>query len=261
LEKLHQGFRETTVRLEREVHEHNLTEKELRSNQERLRALSSEMMMTEEKERRHIAAELHDRIGQALAVLRMQMEMLLKQAPVDREHAGKIRDLIEIIIQDSRTLIFEISPPVLYELGLGPAIEWLAEEIMEHHGIYIETEDRLRDAIEDSTRALIFRSVRELLHNTLKHAEADRARVRLEQAGDDIRIIVEDNGVGFTPDEIRQGEGGKKGFGLFSIQERFRQLGGRLDIAAGVHGGALVTLCMPLAVARGELHKNQAEES
>jgi signal transduction histidine kinase len=219
------------------------------------------MVMTEERERRRIAGELHDRIGQALAVLRMQVEPLLKQASDEQENVGKIRTLIENIIQDSRTLIFEISPPVLYELGLGPAIEWLAEEIMEQHDIHIETEDRLETTIEDSIRALIFRSVRELLYNILKHAEADRAWVKLEQTGDDVRIVVEDNGVGFNPDEIRQDEGGNNGFGLFSIQERFRQLGGRLDIAAGAKGGALITLCIPLPFARGGVFDNQVEES
>jgi signal transduction histidine kinase len=261
LEKLHLGYRETNDRLENEAHERRLTEKELRVNQERLRALTSEMVMTEERERRHIAAELHDRIGQALAVLRIHVEVLLKEVPVDPENTGKVKDLIEDIIQESRTLIFEISPPVLYELGLGAALEWLADEMMEHHDIRIETEDRLKATIDDSIRALIFRSVRELLHNILKHAEADRAWIRLEQAEDDLRIVVEDNGVGFTPDESRQGEKISNGFGLFSIQERFRQLGGQISITTGARGGALITLCMPLATARKNFLDNPVEGS
>jgi signal transduction histidine kinase len=251
LEKVHQGYREANVRLEHEVRERSLTEKELRLNQERLRALSSELVMAEERERRRIAVELHDRIGQALAVLRLQVELLLGQAPADPENAGKIRVLIEDIIHDSRTLIFEISPPVLYELGLGPAIEWLAEEIMAYHDIRIEVQDRLDAPLEDNVRAMIFRSVRELLYNVVKHAEADRARVRLGQAGNDIRIVVEDNGIGFTPEKNHKDERNNRGFGLFSIQERFHQLGGRLDIAAGDRGGTMITLCTPLALSKG----------
>lgn len=253
LQQVHQGFRETNVQLAHEVREHRITENELLINQKRLRALSSEQVKIEERERRRLAVELHDRIGQGLAVLQMQIELLLKQVPSHPENAGTIRALIENIIHESRSLIFEISPPVLYELGLGPAIEWLAEEIMAHHDISIEARNNLKTPLEDSIRALVFRSVRELLFNVVKHAEADHAWVKVEQTGGDLRIEVRDNGVGFNPGKEVLSEKGATGFGLFSIQERFQQLGGKLDIIPGDEGGTVATLTLALTLSMGVL--------
>lgn len=253
LQEVHQGFRETNVQLEHEVREHKITEKELRLNQERLRALSSEQVKIEERERRRLAVELHDRIGQGLAVLQMQIEILLKQVSSHPENANTIRTLIESIIHDSRSLIFEISPPVLYELGLGPAIEWLAEEIMAHHDISIEVQGNLETPLEDSIRALVFRSVRELIFNVIKHAEADHAWVRVEETGGNLRIEVRDNGVGFNSEEDALSKKDTTGFGLFSIQERFRQLGGRLDIMPGDKGGTVAALTLALTLSKGNL--------
>jgi signal transduction histidine kinase len=191
----------------------------------------------------------------------MQVELLLRQVSVDEENAGKVRVLIEKIINDSRTLIFEISPPVLYELGLGSAIEWLAEEIMEHHDIHIEVEDRLEATIEDSIRALIFRSVRELIYNVVKHAEADRAWVGLYHDKSDLKIVIKDNGVGYSPEKDTRTPKSFSGYGLFSIEQRFRQLGGNLEIGPGDDGGTVVTLSLPLALSKGILFEKQVEEA
>jgi signal transduction histidine kinase len=246
LQEVNHGFRESNILLAHEVGRHRKTGHELQVNQERLRALSSELVMIEERERRRLALDLHDRIGQALAVLRMQIELLLNQPVTIPENAEKIRTLIEQIIHDSRSLTFELSPPVLYELGLGAAIEWLADDIMQHNDIHIEVEDRLEVFFEDSVRAMLFRSIRELLYNVVKHAGAEHVWVRLYQTGGKIRLVVEDNGKGFNWEKHGRDLKNNTGFGLFSIQERSRQLGGDFDIRSREKGGCVVTLSLLL---------------
>lgn len=244
LQAVNREYRETNALLGYEVLKHQKTAKELQVNQERLRALSSELVMTEERERRRLAVDLHDRIGQVLAALRMQIELLMGRSAYPPENAGQIRMLIETLVHDSRSLTFELSPPILYELGLGPAVEWLADEIMEHEEIRVEVEDRLESSFEDSIRAMLFRSIRELLYNVVKHARADQAWVRLSQSGNELRIVVVDNGTGFNWKKGAVELKNSTGFGLFSIQERFRQLGGTFDIRPGEKSGSVVTLSL-----------------
>ncbi len=243
LKGIHDGLKASNLQLAHEVREHSLTEK-------KLRALSSEIVETEERERRHIAEELHDRIGQALAVLQMQLEMLFQYGTVSQGiesgKAAKISAAIENIIQDSRSLTFEISPPVLYELGLGPAIEWLAEQMSERYNLEVEVRDRLSVSLDDGTRALVFRSVRELLYNVIRHARAASAWISLEQTTVELRFTVRDDGIGFRPETDVLSESDPSGFGLFSIQERFFQSGGKMEIESPSTGGTIVTLSLPL---------------
>jgi signal transduction histidine kinase len=250
LSSVHQGLWDSNRLLAHEIQERRLFSERLSLNQERLRALSSELVMSEDRERRRIATELHDGIGQDLAMLHLQVELLLQQGNgtpnTVTEKLEAIRGAIEKIIHDSRSLTFEISPPVLYELGLGPAIEWLAEEISERHGIQVDVLDYASVHLDDSMRALIFRSVRELLYNVVKHARASRVRVTLEQEDENLNIGVEDDGLGFS---MEDGAGrAATGLGLFSIQERFIQLGGKIDIGSGEKTGARVTLYLPLGI-------------
>jgi signal transduction histidine kinase len=254
LQNVHEGLRESNRELEIEIIEHEHATHQLQQHQERLRDLSSELVVAEERERRHLAMELHDRIGQALAVLQMKIELLLQKCspgPVENE-GRKIITAVESIIQDSRSLTFEISPPVLHELGLGPALEWLAEEMSGHSSIHMEVTDRMPISLEEGARTLVFRAVRELLHNVVKHSRARNAWVTLEQIEGDLRVTVRDDGVGFPG---WHGEMGKQshGFGLFSIRERFLSLGGMLQMESTVEGGALVTLSLPLQPKAGKI--------
>lgn len=244
LKGVHDGLKASNLQLAHEARERALIET-------KLRALSSEMVKTEERERRRIAIELHDRIGQALAVLQMQLELLFQQnavtSGVEPGKAAKIRSSIESIIQDSRSLTFEISPPVLYELGLGPAIEWLAEEISQRYDLKVEVRDRLSVTLDDSMRVLVFRSIRELLYNVAKHARAESVWIHLEQTPLDLKCIVKDDGIGFRLEANALSESDSAGFGLFSIRERFFQFGGKMDIESPRAGGTVVTLSLPLA--------------
>ncbi len=157
--------------------------------------------------------------------------------------------LIDQTITDTRTLTFELSPPVLYDLGLEAALDWLAEQTYNQHGIVVDFTDDMRSKpIEESLRILLFQAVRELMFNIVKHARATRAGIAISREKNWIRIVIEDNGIGFTASEadrrIKKG-----GFGLFSIRERLMHQGGRLEIASSPAAGSRVTLMSPMTPA------------
>ena len=238
--------------LQLEVEVRKKKEQELLGYQERLRHLSSELLQTEERERRRIATEIHDRIGQALAVSKIQLGAL--QAEVDSQDLKtKIQDIRELLsqtIRDTRTLTFELSPPVLYELGLQAALEWLAEIIRKQNGLKVDVagddSDRELDA---EKRVLLFRTCRELLFNVVKHAGARHARVSLRGDSAAIMIKISDDGTGFDPDLFQSGyDPFERGFGLFSIREQLEHHGGMFEVDSGPDHGSEVTIVMPLAM-------------
>jgi len=229
--------------------EHRLADKKLLIYQEQLRSLSSELLLTEERERRRIATDLHDRIGQTLAITKIRLGGLRElAAPCGfAEELDTIRGLIEQTIQDTRSLTFEISPPVLYDLGLEAATEWLIEELQKKHDIRIVFECDHSSRITDSAfRVLLFRAMRELLFNMIKHSRAENAKVSICSDKHDIRIDIEDNGIGFNISEDTSLIKMNKGFGLFSIQERLSHLGGCLEIKSEPGRGTRASLIAPL---------------
>ena len=234
--------------LNREIEERIRSENKLLEQQEKLRSLSSELLLTEERERRRIATEVHDRIGQTLAVARIKLGEV-QQALASNEAAktlDEIRQYIEQTIQDTRSLTFELSPPVLYELGLEAALAWLATQIREKHHIRINVKDDGQSKpLEVSCRVVLFQATRELLFNVVKHARAQSAEVSIEKDNDTIRIKVEDDGVGFDTAELEATESGSTGFGLFSIRERLNPLGGNLEIKSEPGAGSRFTIALP----------------
>ena len=233
-----------------EIEERKKNEQELLGYQQRLRHLSSELLQTEERERRRIAIEIHDQIGQALAVNKIQLGAL--QAEVDSQDLKtkieNIRGLLSQTIRDTRTLTFELSPPVLYELGLQAALEWLAEIVRKQNGLKVDVagdgSDRELDA---EKRVLLFRTCRELLFNVVKHAGATSARVSLRGDGAAIMVKISDDGTGFDPDLLQSGyDPFESGFGLFSIREQLEHRGGTFEVDSGPGCGSAVTIVMPL---------------
>lgn len=226
------------------------TEEQLTRYQERLRALASELSLAEERERHRIATELHDRIGQALTFAGIRLGELEAAAGTTdlAKNLNDLRSLIRDTIQDTRTLIFEISPPILYELGLEPALDWLAEQTYEKHGITVELEsDAHPKPLGPDLRVLLFQSARELLFNVVKHASATCARIILNREGDQLHLTIEDDGVGFDVGKLSSREAKNGGFGLFSIRNRLELLGGRMEIESTPGRGTHITLVAPLA--------------
>jgi PAS domain S-box-containing protein len=225
-------------------------QKRLLDYQKRLRDLTSEMSLTEERERRRIAGELHDQVTQNLVLFKINLGQL-REKDLPR---GLVKSVDEIykhldqIIQDMRFLIFDLGSPTLYELGLETAVrEYLNEEIQQKHGIKTEFEDDAQHKPLDSDIcALLYRAVRELLINVVKHAQAQWVKVSVYKNNDNICINVADDGVGFNPPSEGFGSSRAVGFGLFSIRERLSYIGGSFDIESKPGEGTRVTLVAPM---------------
>ncbi len=224
-------------------------EDELRAHQRRLRSLASQLSLAEEQERRRIASDLHDSVGQLLAIAGMRLGVL-QQKPYSADFGRRLQDINKLIEQASRTmqsLIFELSPPALYELGLAAAVELLAEQMREQHGLEVAVRaDGGKAPMTNDVRSLLFKAVRELLMNVVKHAKATRAEVRISKGRDGVLIEVADNGVGFDVEQLDARRDRVGGFGLFSIRERLEHLGGSVNIESALGKGTVVTAALPL---------------
>lgn len=225
-------------------------EGQLTEVQDRLRALTSQLCLAEERERRRIAVFLHDNIGQKLAITAIKLGQLREAAgdqPAVLAALDEVRQLFRQIIQDTKSLTFKISSPILYELGLEAALEWLTEELQDQQGLITFFEDDAQSKpLAEEVRVLLFQAVSELLLNVVKHAKARQVQVTIRRDDNQVVISVHDDGVGFDVAAMRSRWGRKDfGFGLFSIRERLRAFGGAMDIRSD-YTGTTVTLAAPL---------------
>jgi len=224
-------------------------EETLRVQRMQLRSLAVELTLTEERQRRALAADLHDRVGQSLAMARIKLEQEYQAGASSRkEPLKKVLKLLEGAIRDIRMLIFEISPQTLYELGLPTALIELTEQFQKEFGLRIQmTDDGASKSLAGPAQIILYRATRELLSNTVKHARAEHVRIVSKRVGDKIRIEVHDDGVGFNPNEYEKGSTGIKSYGLFSLRERIAYLNGTCEIDSRPGKGTSVTLSLPLA--------------
>ena len=243
------GKPQFAIALFEDITERRESEEKIRTYQEQLQSLASELSLTEERERRRLATVLHDHIAQLLVVAKGKFEKI-QESTLYRSVAKpmeEIRRLIEESIRYTRSLVFELSPPILYELGFEPAMEWLAEHMEQQYGLAVAVEDDDNaKPLDNEARVLLFRAVRELLFNVLKHSQASGARVCMRRVGDHLEVIVEDNGVGFAPGKSAGLSGKIEGFGLFSIRERLNYFGGRMEIESTPGEVTRVILTLPL---------------
>ncbi|HPS55942.1 MAG TPA: ABC transporter substrate binding protein [Sedimentisphaerales bacterium] len=257
-EELEKRVLERTSQLA-EVNESLLNEIEIRkkaeemllSSQSRLRSLASELSLAEERLRHKIATDVHDNIGQNLAMSKIRLEELRKNLGVG-ELSEKVRELLELISQTisvTRSLTFDISPPVLYELGFEPAMEWLVRNARKSHGFDAEFESDGKDKpIDNNIRVLLFQAVRELLVNVAKHAKASMVTVISTREDNHIKVRVIDDGIGFDFERVRRKADDFIGFGLFSIRERLGFVGGSIEIDSKKGEGTKVILRAPLII-------------
>lgn len=221
---------------------------ELRKSREQLRLLAGEVARAEERERRRIAAGIHDRISQNLAMAKISLGRLsLDASPAQKPAIEQISSLLSQVIRESRSLTFELAPPVLYELGLVPALEWLAEETQRQHGLTVRVETSGKPPeLPDDLRGLVFQAARELLTNTIKHARATQAKLTVLSDAHALRVIVSDDGSGFPNGQADSDEGRRGGFGLFNIRTRIEQIGGALQVLSTPGAGTRSTIVIPV---------------
>ncbi|MBS1113820.1 MAG: histidine kinase [Nitrospirae bacterium] len=245
-----------------DITEQKKAEEKIQSYQKQLRSLASDLSLAEEQERRRIATMLHDHIGQILAISKIKLGALLQSAAHDGflEPLEEVREHVEQAIQFTRSLTFELSPPILYDLGLESALEWLTEQIKEQHGISCDFEtDNTLKPVRDEIRIVLFSAVRELLMNVAKHALAKTAKVTIRRVNENIVVHVADNGTGFTVSKMNFYLDENKGFGLFSIRERLRHLGGQMDVRSAKGRGTRVILTAPLAMEKVKIRRTAHE--
>ncbi|MEO8306476.1 MAG: MASE1 domain-containing protein [Pseudomonadota bacterium] len=213
---------------------------------DRLKSYARQIIGAEEKARRSTAVDLHDGIGQTLVGLAMMVEAAHSDPPADvRALLAVIGDRLRDVQEHTRRMISDLSPPGLYDLGLGGALQWLSVYLRSHDGLRVELECRLQEAaIRLEMRVLVFKLVRELLRNVIKHAGVQSARVLVEGDAEQLRVVVSDQGCGFES-QIDM-FGARSGYGLWSIADRVQEVGGQFEVDAGVGRGARFEICLPL---------------
>ena len=223
----------------------------IRSYQRQLRQLTSELCLAEVRERKEIASDLHDHIGQALAYVSQKVTALQGNAIFSgmEEDFAEILSILRQTIQYTRDLTVEISPPVLYELGLPAAIDWLAERAQRRYGLKVVSSQSgsPRDTADD-IRVFMFKAIQELITNVAKHAEAERVEVTTIWHPDTLEVRVTDDGRGFDTTFFTNGASPEGCFGLFSIRERLSYAGGNIEIKSAHGKGTRVSISTPYRI-------------
>jgi PAS domain S-box-containing protein len=234
----------------RDVTQRKGMEDKIRNYQRELYTAATEMSTlesrVEERERYLIAADLHDFVGQNLVFLQLKLGLLLRALsdPAMVRHVEEIREIIGKTIEYTRSLTVELNPPILVEIGFKAAVESLAEAFQKTYGLSIRVKDDGQPIeIESQNRYLLFRCVREILMNVVKHAQADKVEIAMSRSADRIYVTVADNGAGFDMSTM---DGKRTGFGLFTIRERMKRLGGYCEIDSKPGSGTTVILAMPV---------------
>ena len=254
-----------------DIHEHKSAEQQLRQftetleqrvaertarlveHQEQLRAMASDLALTEQRERRRLANELHDYLAQLLVVCKMKARMAEQVVRSTRAEAllEDVIGLLEQSIKYTRSLTAELSPTILYEAGLSPALYWLAEQ-MQRHGIKVQvSEDGSPARLAEDHAVLAFQAVRELLINVARHAHTTSAKLHMGVLpSSELAITVTDEGRGFAASQGLGPEAPGK-FGLFSIRERLEAIGGRLEVDSTPGQGTRARVLLPQAAEGG----------
>ena len=225
---------------------------ELLHTQARLRTMAQTLTLTEQRERKRMAGELHDYLAQLLVLGKMKLSNMDAQIQnIGGPTAAlfqEIDDTFSKALDYTRTLMAQLSPPVLHELGLPTALQWLADQ-MKKARLTVEVRLGTSDLpLPEHQALLLFHSVRELLLNIAKHAETNKATLTLDVADDQLRIAVRDKGKGFNTDSLEPTQPGLH-FGLFSVKERMEELGGWLRVESAEGRGTTVTLGLPFTSA------------
>jgi signal transduction histidine kinase len=222
-----------------------------RNAEEALRKLSGRLLGIQDQERRRIARELHDSLGQYLAALKIALE-LLNTAPAEKTKAllSECTEIVEKSIAETRTLSHLLHPPLLDEAGFASAASWFVTGFSERSGIPVSLElpedlPRLSEAVEIA----LFRVLQESLTNVHRHSQAKTAEIRVEVDAEEIRMEVSDHGRGMPELVLRQlrGDGTKLGVGLAGMRERIHELGGTFDVSSD-QNGTTVRASAPLSI-------------
>ncbi|KEJ92013.1 sensor histidine kinase [Synergistes jonesii] len=220
---------------------------QLKKKEKLLRKLTAGLTLAEEKTRRTIAAKLHDSIGYSMVGMLHSLRTLYEEQR-DAEQKMKVAAVVEKmerLLQETRSFTFDISPPILYEVGLSAALEARCDNLQITHGIKCAFKCEGKETnLDEDTKILLYQMTHELLVNVVKHAEATGVLVIIRWGAKNVQIIVEDDGKGFTPSKNNRKS--NSGMGLFSIRERLRSVNGEMKIVSTPKKGTTVSLVAPI---------------
>jgi signal transduction histidine kinase len=209
-----------------------------------LEQLSARLVAAQETERRSISRELHDEVGQTLGAVLVDAANLANRIPpedaVSHRYLDNIRSLADASVNSIRNIALLLRPSMLDDLGLIPALEWQAREVARRTGVKVKVAaEHVSDSLPDAIRTCIYRVAQEALHNMSRHSKAGSAVVGVKQTAAALELTVEDDGAGFDPALT-------KGLGLLGMEERVKQLGGRLEIRSQPGKGTVLRVTLPL---------------
>lgn len=220
---------------------------ELRRTERALQAALAAATLAEERERRKLASDLHDDAGQLLSLASLKLHAL--EDCHESQRGAQMAELEKLLGEVRRrisSLSFQLSPPLLHDVGLVAAIQWLAESLEASHGLTVNIIEERELELDENMRVTFYRAVRELLLNVVKHAGVKEAHIRISREGSMARVAVEDNGVGMPPRAKRYG------FGLLALRERVESLGGSLETRGTPGHGTTVVVMLPTTPLRGD---------
>jgi light-regulated signal transduction histidine kinase (bacteriophytochrome) len=214
---------------------------------EQLHALASELEAVEDRERRQIARDLHDDLGQTLAAARIRLAALCDDRRADvQSQAREVGALMDVANRSIRSLAAQLAPAVLNELGISAALDWLGEEIEGTFPLRVAViDDGKPKPLNQGARSIVYRAVRELLINVAKHAGTNSVTVEAERRGTDLLIRVADHGKGYDAGFVDKRPQG--GLGLISIRERLSLIGGIFEVQTALGAGTRSFVTVPLA--------------
>jgi two-component system, NarL family, sensor histidine kinase UhpB len=231
-----------------DITEQRHSESALRQAAQDLHGLTRRLVQAEEAERRRLARELHDRVGQSLSALNINLDIISREShaltPALRQRLEDSLGLVDSTLQSIENVMAELRPPLLDEYGLGAALGWHAEEFSRRTGVQVAVADRdpagSKNARPEAAVAL-FRIAQEALNNVLKHAKATRVRLEVSATDEELILDVQDDGLGFDPASARRGR-----WGMTTMRERAEAAGGQLHIASTPGEGTRIHARVPL---------------
>lgn len=243
--------RQVVFSVVKDITHNKMAERKFLDYQKRLRNLSSQLSLVEDRQRKELAGAIHDGLAQQLFGIRAKLT-LLKYPDKCPNLANVVQETTEIIddtMNQARSLSFELFPPVLHEVGLEAALRWLGHSFQDRTGIIVHVStDGTGPELTEDIRTMAFQSVRELLANTQKHSGSQECSISINHVDGFLTILVEDNGQGFDFNASRDRaleNSATGGFGLFSIRERMRSIGGRMLVDSQPGRGCRISLTFP----------------
>jgi PAS domain S-box-containing protein len=229
-----------------------LAKKEIQEYQTSLQGLTTEITLIEEKQKQNIASNIHDHLSQSLVISKMRIDELKRNPElkiIDKDLLFIEKNISEAL-KNSRKITYDLSPPVLYQLGIIDALEWLCEDVEVTHNIACTINSNIASIkLDDVKSILLYRSIQEVINNTIKYANATLITVDLNKTNLGLTIIVTDNGNGFNTNVLNNYHNHSgSGFGLFTIRERLQNIKGKFTISSIINSGTTVTFFIPLSL-------------